>query len=86
MRGAGAAPARGFRPASDGPDAPPRVGIVRNLPNAYDVDALGAIVPSNPSAAWAKVEPVRSSQPVFRLAPPVVVYDPTAGPPEYWTP
>jgi len=61
----------------------------RNIPHAYEVNALGRAESTNPPASWSRGALVRATDPTFdiRMPPPVPMYDPTTmGPPEYWRP
>ncbi len=71
-------------------DNPPTILPYRNLPNAYEVTALGKTESTNPSASWSRGPLVRAANPILAddlaLPPPTPMYDRTAGPPEYWRP
>ena len=45
---------------------PPRVGLVRGLPHAYEMQAYtGRVVANNPHGRWSRGELVRGTQPAF---------------------
>lgn len=55
----------------------PRAGIVRGLPNTYEVDAFGGTVSTIPAAQYHKGAIMRMYQPELRMPPPTPMYDPT---------
>lgn len=62
----------------------PTLGIVRGLPNTYEVTEFGTTHSTTPTANWQRGAIVRGAQPVFALAPNTPMYDPTMGPPQNW--
>ena len=67
-------------------DTAPRVGIVRGLPNTYELDAFGNTYSTNPIAVDRPAYIVRAESIPFVMPPPVPMYDPSMGPPVYWRP
>lgn len=77
----GAAPANRFAAQA----APPHVGIVRGLPNTYEVDEYGHCYSTNPSAGWMRGQLERGAMQPFAPPPPVPMYDPTIiANPSWW--
>lgn len=54
---------------------PPAVGIVRGLPNAYEVTAFGGTTSTQPTGQWSRGEIVRQFQPEVHLGPAVPMFD-----------
>lgn len=55
----------------------PRVGIVRGLPNTYEVTEFGFTTSTVPTVSWQRGDIVRSSQPAVTLTTATPMYDPS---------
>lgn len=66
-------------------DNAPRVGIVRGLPNTYEMDSDGRTFSTNPLGGWVRGQVERAAMQPFAPPPPVPMYDPTLmAHPEAW--
>lgn len=55
----------------------PRAGIVRGIPNQYEVDAFGGTYSTVPAAQYNKGAILRQTTPTLRMPPPTPMYDPS---------